>query len=285
MNKIEIYPKVIVYKNNLPRWKEYIGLLKKSESESAKYYFKEWQDWYGFGTMMNLPMNRQGQDYVVDSNDEYALLQRDFLNDVTKAYYECTEDYINTYNVQLPNWVNNGLSICKYFESPKQNEMAMHYHTDYRGFDADSPGKKYAITCTIYINDDYDGGGLSFLKDDTGEVIDYKPEAGDIVVFPSGDPLTGSSHYFHGVDRVDNGEKYFIRCFWSYDFPGTEEWNYNLEKYGKEAWEKIDSERMKAEIHSGKWHKYLVKPGQDDPKLERSTPFFMKDENAYRKIR
>ena len=42
---------------------------------------------------------------------------------------------------------------------------------------------------------------------------------------------------------------------------------------------------MKAEIHSGKWHKYLVKPGQDDPKLERSTPFFMKDENAYRKIR
>ncbi len=284
MKKIEIYPKVIVYKNMLPRWKEYVELLKESEKRSPEHLFKEWQDWYGFGGMMNLSMNRPETEYAIDSNDRYALLQKDFLTDVTNAYYQCTEDYVMTNEISLPNWVNNGISICKYWETQKDNTMAMHYHTDYRGFDYESPGKKYAITCTIYINDDYDGGGLSFLREDTGDVIDYKPEAGDIVVFPSGDPVTGGSHYFHGVDRVDNGEKYFIRCFWSYDFPGTEEWHANKTKHG-EDWDKIDSERMKKEIHSGKWHKYLVKPGQEDPKLEKSSPFFMKDEDAYKKIR
>jgi hypothetical protein len=285
MNKLEIYPRVIVYKGMLPKWKEYTELLKKSENSEPKYLFNEWQDWYGFGTMMNLPMNNPETPYAIDSEDGYALLQKDFLETITNAYYACTSDYIKSNNIKLPNWVNNGISICKYWVSPPSNTMAMHYHTDYRGFDWQSPGKKYAITCTIYINDDYDGGGLSFLKEDTGEVIDYKPEAGDIVVFPSGDPITGGSHYFHGVDRVDNGEKYFIRCFWSYDFPGTEEWHSNIAKYGEEEWSRIDNERMKNEIYSGIWHKYVVRPGEEDPKLDKSTPFFMKDENAYKKIR
>ena len=284
MNKIEIYPKVIVYKNMLPRWKEYTELLKQSEDKSREGLFAEWQDWYGFGKMMNLSMNEPETEYQVEESTEYTLLQKDFLTDVTKAYYACTEDYVKTNNISLPNWVNNGISICKYWETHKTNKMAMHYHTDYRGFDSESPGKKFAITCTIYINDNYDGGGLSFLKEDSGEVIDYKPEAGDIVVFPSGDPVTGDSNYFHGVDRVDNGEKYFIRCFWSYDFEGTPEWHENKAKHG-EDWDKIDSERMKKEMQSGKWHKYLVKYGEEDPKLDNSTPFFMRDENAYRKIR
>lgn len=271
MNKIEIYPRVVVYKNTLPRWKEYINLLKQSETEQPKYFFAEWQDWYGFGTMMNIPMS---DEYPIDTDDSYALLQKDFLEQVTKTYHECTEDYKKTYGIDLPNWVNNGLSICKYNETEDHKTMAMHYHTDYRGFDADSPGKKFAVTCTIYINDDYEGGGLSFLQDETGDVIDYKPEAGDVVVFPSGDPITGASHYFHGVDKISNGEKYFIRCFWSYDFPGTEEWHKNNELYGEEEWSRMETERMKEEIKSGKWHKYVVNPGEQDPGFEKSTPFF-----------
>jgi hypothetical protein len=285
VNKIEIYPRVVVYKNTLPRWKEYIELLKRSESEPPRYYFQDWEDWYGFGRMMNLSMKHPGVPYEVNSDDEYALLQKDFLQDVTNAYYAASADYVQTYGISLPNWVNNGISICKYWESPKQNTMAMHYHTDYVGANASAPGKKFAITCTIYINDDYDGGGLSFLREDTGDVIDYKPEAGDIVVFPSGDPVTGASHYFHGVDRVDNGEKYFIRCFWSYEFEGTKEWHEGVEKYGQDVWEEMQLENMKQEIKSGKWHRYLVMPGEEDPKIEKSTPFFLRSNDAYKKIR
>lgn len=76
MNKIEIYPRVVVYKNNLPKWKEYISLLKKSETEPPRYYFKDWEDWYGFGRMMNISMNKRNEEYIIDSSDEYAALQK-----------------------------------------------------------------------------------------------------------------------------------------------------------------------------------------------------------------
>lgn len=285
MNKIEIYPRVVVYKNMLPRWKEYIALLKRSEVEPPRYLFKDWEDWYGFGNMMNLPMNDPGHPYITNSADEYAKLQSDFLQDITNVYYQVTSDYVSEYEISLPSWVNNGISICKYNESPKENIFAMHYHTDYVGANASAPGKKFAITCTIYINDDYDGGGLSFLREDTGHVIDYKPEAGDVVVFPSGDPITGASHYFHAVKKIENGEKYFIRCFWSYDFEGTQEWHDGVKKYGKDVWENMQTEVMKEEIRSGRWHRYVVMPGEEDPKVARSTPFFLKDKDDYKKIR
>jgi hypothetical protein len=277
VNKIEIYPRVIVYKNILPDWEKYLNLLKRSETENANYFFEEWGDWYGLGTMMNLPMKNRHMAYELTSEDEYELLQKQFLEALTEAYYKCTEDYVISNQISLPNWANNGISICKYFVSEDYKDMAMSYHTDYRGFDSESPGKKYAITCTIYLNDDYEGGGLSFLQEETGDVIDYKPEAGDIVVFPSGNPITGTSNYFHGVDKVGEKEKYFIRCFWSYDFPGTPEWHNNSEKYGKEEWEAMETDRMKKEIKSGMWHKYIVNPGEKDPEHTQQTPFFRKN--------
>ena len=99
MNKLEIYPKVIVYKNMLPRWKEYTDLLKQSEDKSPEGLFTEWQDWYGFGKMMNLSMNRAETEYSVEISNEYTKLQKDFLTDVTKAYYEFTEDYVKTNDI------------------------------------------------------------------------------------------------------------------------------------------------------------------------------------------
>jgi hypothetical protein len=277
MNKIEIYPRVIVYKNALPEWEKYLNLLKQSENEDPKYFFEKWDDWYGLGTMMNLPMRNRYVSYDLTSEDSYELLQKEFLENLTEAYYKCTEDYVVSHQISLPNWVNNGISICKYFVTPPHTDMAMSYHTDYRGFDSESPGKKFAITCTIYLNDDYEGGGLSFLQEETGDVIDYKPEAGDIVVFPSGDPVTGTSHFFHGVDKVGNSEKYFIRCFWSYEHPGTKEWHDNFNKYGEKEWAAMDTARMKKEIKSGMWHKYVVNPGEKDPGYTEQTPFFRKN--------
>jgi hypothetical protein len=53
------------------------------------------------------------------------------------------------------------------------------------------PGYKHWLTCNIYINDNYEGGGLSF-KVFTNETeydhFSYKPSAGDALVFPSHDP-------------------------------------------------------------------------------------------------
>jgi hypothetical protein len=101
-------------------------------------------------------------------------------------------------------------------------------------------------------------------------VIDYKPVAGDLVVFPSGEP------YFHGVKSISNGNKYLIRTFWQWEYPGSEEWLANQEKYGQEEWAKLWKEKFVAEYKSGKYHKYLVFQGEEHVEQEGATPFFVK---------
>lgn len=282
MEKITLYPRINVYQNAIPNHKEFVDLLKRSEIEKPAHLFTGWEDWYGFGIMMNLGMTNS-HDYSNDWNgnpldltNEYAQKQSNFLKTLDEVFYTVTKDYIDEYDIKLPNWHPSGFSICKYKETEQENHLAMHYHTDYVGANADAPGLKFAITCTMYLNDDYEGGGLSFLEEDNGDVIDYKPNAGDVVVFPSGDPITGASHYFHGVDKISNGDKYLIRTFWQYEYDGSQEWWKGVEEHGKDKWEKLSHEKMKEEIKSGKWHRYIIYPDSTDPKIERSTPFFVK---------
>lgn len=282
MKKEIIYPRVVVYKDLISNSKELVDLLKKSEDSEDSIIFKKWEDWYGFGDFMNIAMPEslsEMDDYYIEAGQDskYQKDQVDFVKTISDIFYKTTKDYIDEYKIELPNWVHGGISICKYNISPPENQYAMHYHTDYRGADADAPGNKFAITCTIYLNDDYEGGGLKFLREDNGDVIDYKPEAGDVVVFPSGDPLTGASHYFHGVDKISKNNKYFIRCFWMYNYEGSEEWHANEQKYGKEKWKEIYDKQVKESFESGKWHRYVVEPGQVDPKFDKSTPFFKKN--------
>lgn len=281
MEKIVLYPRVNVYQNAIPLHKSHINLLKKSESQKSQHLFIDWEDWYGFGDMMNLDMDPSGQ-YIskngkqIDLNDEYAKEQIAFLKDLHRVFQEVTMDYIREYAILLPNWHFSGFSVCKYNETAEENKLAMHYHTDYVGATADDPGKKFAITCTMYLNDDYEGGGLSFLEEESGDVIDYKPKAGDVVVFPSGDPITGASRYFHGVDRISNGDKYLVRTFWMYDYPGSEYWHEGNAKHGEEKWKEIRKSEMKESFNSGQWHRYVVFSNEDDKKIQGSTPFFFK---------
>jgi len=282
VNKIVLYPRVTVYQNAIPKHSEYTDLLKRSESKDPEHLFTGWEDWYGFGLMMNLGMTKDHEydsDWEgnkLDLTDKYAVEQMNFLKDLDEVFHKVTKDYIEEYNIDLPNWHPSGFSICKYKETDPSNHLAMHYHTDYVGANSEAPGLKFAITCTMYLNDDYEGGGLSFLEEESGDVIDYKPKAGDVVVFPSGDPITGASHYFHGVDKVSNGEKYLVRTFWQYEYEGSKDWWDGIEKYGKDEWEKINKERFKKELASGRWHRYVVYPGESDAKIEKSTPFFVK---------
>jgi hypothetical protein len=88
----------------------------------------------------------------------------------------------------------------------------------------------------MYLNDDYEGGDIEYriidkhynhlriegetmIDTDTGEVVpgfNYKPRAGDIIIFPSKLP------YYHGVKKVTKGQKLFLRTFWMYN-PETPE--------------------------------------------------------------
>jgi hypothetical protein len=128
-------------------------------------------------------------------------------------------------------------------EGGVSDEMSMHYHTDYQQEKADARGYKFRVTCTMYLNDDYDGGELAFAiledRDKPEEAVkfDYKPTAGDILVFPSIAP------FYHGVKRLRKGDRYFIRNFWLEHFPGTPEWLAGEAEHGEEAWAEMEKER------------------------------------------
>jgi hypothetical protein len=114
--------------------------------------------------------------------------------------------------------------------------MTMLYHTDHITSQKDMPGDKFSITCTMYINDDYEGGDIEFYVD--GNLINHKPQAGDILVFPSTEP------YFHGVKTINTNEKFFVRNFIMTPHNGTEEWLANQRKFGAYRWAKMEQERI-----------------------------------------
>jgi hypothetical protein len=62
---------------------------------------------------------------------------------------------------------------------------------------------KEPIQAIIYPNDQYTGGEISFHRDKERElVVIYKPEAGDVVLFPS--------HVHHCGHESTNGHKYIL---------------------------------------------------------------------------
>lgn len=108
-------------------------------------------------------------------------------------------------------------------------ELTLPFHTDFYQKDEFEPGPKAEYTVTIYLNDDYEGGEIDYRifngKETEVRLVDgdlvamdpaygdipkiaYRPQAGDIIIFPSRPP------FYHGVRRVQTGTKRFARMFW-----------------------------------------------------------------------
>jgi hypothetical protein len=277
MKKIKLFDKVNVYQNALGNTEKYVELLKDSEFNlGGKYYFSEWKDWYSIGTMMNIPMPHKNFSVVEEYPDiPHAIKQKEFIDHISNCFYTFTEDYIKEYNITLPKWAHSGISICRYDETKNTDYFALEYHTDTHEFDKESPGLKFAITCTMYLNNDYEGGEISFLNESESEVVTWKPKAGDIIIFPSGLP------YFHGVHPIFKGKRYIIRLWWFLDHEGSSEWHVNKEKYGEQEWKEMESKRIKEEYDSGRHHRYVVFPGDTLPPTgHKALPFYMKNKRT-----
>ena len=256
----EIYPKVMVYPNALKDHKE---LLQRITSENTD--IEPWTNWYTMGRQAAVPQAVNWSNPSFPTADEWAIKTADVQNKtavgIANAFYDSTSDYINRFDIQIENWVHGSPQICTHFAGANplgnidEKTLAMQYHTDLILSDKESPGFKHWITCNIYINDDYVKGGLFFkvFKNETDyDYLYYKPSAGDALVFPSHDP------YYHGVERTLESEKFFVRCFWGYNYAGSAEWHKNKELYGEQQWLKMDSQRVNTENRESKWMKGFV---------------------------
>lgn len=254
MNNIKyekIDEKIYVYKNLLKNPSELVNILKDSENNPEKsFLFRDWAKWSVFGTYVYEVFDNKPEKLTKDQEERFELELSYHLN-VMDSFFKTTEHFLNNFNIDVnKEWKIAGPSYSKYLSDNETDglghkELSMLYHTDYQWMDPDSPKDEFMLTCTMYLNDDYDRGGLKFAVKD--KRINYKPKAGDIVIFPSGHPelLSEDGIYYHAVDKVKNNDKYLIRMFYTKNNPGTETWLANQKKYGKDLWEKMEKERIK----------------------------------------
>lgn len=236
----EIYPNVLVYKNMLADPKKSYEIMVRSEADtSGQYYLNKWTPWATFGTYSQA---KWGDELNESPKDDVFNEEKAFVEEINLAYNKAISHYKKHTGVDFPEDAYfSGHSYCKYFDQIDEliNNMTMQYHVDYIISQRDMPGPKFHTTCTFYINDNYGGGDLEFFID--GEIINYKPEAGDIVVFPSTDP------YYHGVKKIFDGNKFFVRNFVMTNYEGSAEWLENQRSMGAYRWAKKEFERIEKE--------------------------------------
>lgn len=261
-NKLVIFPKVVVYKSLLNDPDVILNTVKRTESYSEKtYLFSPWNEWHGnwYGSATQIDGSR---DAKIEGGDEDAVAQRHFFKNVFEAFDIASKDFLSDYvntdgwpkyikSWDLSNdniWKEAGISLLKYSrptENQTHSDLAMNYHTDANSDDELSPGHKLAITVTQYLNDDYEGGEISFYDDSTGKVYNYKPKAGDVTVFPSSAP------YYHGVMPFSGNSRYLLRMFVIYNSQGEPEWFSNKDLHGEDVWLKMEKDRLIAGHQEG----------------------------------
>jgi len=243
--------------------KKYIEHLEEMDKNLDSYpYIEKWRDW----TASNDQSNIYGQQKYIDSrslsNDQNLNKKMLYLiNAIKEPLHMCSNRYADA--KQLGNITEiNYFAINKYFSG-----QAMGPHLDSYG-----DSNKITFSTLIYLNDNYEGGEISFLDEKQSKVINYKPEKGDIIVFPSGAP------YYHGVFPVKTNERYVLRMFRFWNYEGSQKWHENKEKYGADDWNKIESERIKKAYDSGDYHRTVVFPGQKiDTNLFHTKLFYAKE--------
>ena len=236
LNYTELYPKILVYTDLLPDADRLYKTVKNSEENSdGKYYLRKWERWSVFGTYTQEKHKEdEAREFGPVYDEEKYLADR-----VSEAYSLAIDDYVERHNIVIPEGGKLMTSSFSKYDSDLdvlKNNMTMPYHTDYIISERAMPGNKFFLTCTTYINDDYDGGDICFYV--SGNFINYKPKAGDILVFPSTLP------YYHGVKTIKNGNKFFIRNFITYPFGGTKEWLSKQRELGAPRWADIERERL-----------------------------------------
>jgi hypothetical protein len=241
----EMAPLIRVYKKLLPNHEEMkTSLDSMVDVNGGDYLYDKWTDWFIFGKYTQLKAG------VFDSTikfDSHMAKQLRLHRDLQESTRMAISHYVASHNVPLPkkSFITD-VSLAYYHPgvdvTTDNSQLAMAPHTDYVNYEEGWPGEKFLITATTYVNDDYQGGEIYYIFDD--KKLTYKPNAGEIIVFPSGNPLWPSDFpYFHGVNTPVNGRKYLLRCYLKYVTDASQEWIDGVNKYGEEEWKKMCKEK------------------------------------------
>jgi hypothetical protein len=243
-------PRIVVFHDVISDCKGYLDFYETS---------MPWDGWFRFGSqvkveaIMHSPLEKYTSEFPTVEEWHSSMVDVRLPGDIYEPHnqelamsmYSASKFYVEYTDHTQPSWIMRPWTLAKYtpdVDMIENDELTMHYHTDYVLKDRESPGQKFAVTAVFYPNDDYVDGEISFrLIGEEGVLkqIDYKPKAGDLVIFPSGHP------YYHGVKRVYGAPKYIARMYWQYDYKGSDDWHELNAKYGPEKFAELEDQRIK----------------------------------------
>jgi hypothetical protein len=186
MNKTVYSEKIFYYQNVLDNPQEIIDLLELTDDRlSDNSLISCWHDWTS--------SNADHQfGYRKTTNPETNSVDEDvnkIYNSLKIALDQVGEDY--AMSLSIPKGTQAPISISKYLPN------------EYMGPHADEGDPRAHFSAVLYLNHNFEGGGLGFPNQD----IFIRPTAGSIIVFPSVQP------YVHDPKPASE-IKYISPAFW-----------------------------------------------------------------------
>lgn len=310
MNKITLMPQVVVYQDVFTN--DELNLLLNQIHESQKdmpevdhlnpeesaYWDNHgpqpqprgdnsliytWTQWYTFGmkSAWGWPVDlvRDKKEHLIGSKILRKSIEKvhaDYLND-WRYNGRWTYD-IDHWDISAPEDEDANVMTLSHLEILQhrlnlESNYTIGVHTDWHDQRKEEPGPKQILTYTIYLNDDYEGGEVDFVDENTNELFVYKPKKGDITVFPAGRP------FWHGARAVKSKpDKIFIRGFAIHRFPGSKRWNIGIKSHGAKKWIDLENERIKNIVDAGEVGRQIVYKNEKINKGAKNPPLFIESE-------
>lgn len=219
----KLHEEIYLYEGVISDPKRLIELIEElDEDESVQSVIPEWGFWFSnsrdghsFGSKKDF--NPDGLDALEsDRKDDVEFVVREIQNGVRNV----AESYYRDRGIDGEPKISPFVGIMKYRPGC---EMGAH-------FDAQAGDRSLKYSIVMYLNEDYEGGEISFIvrpydlrnpknshlqpipdADDprNSELVDFtlKPKAGSALIFPSTHPFK------HQVHIVKSGDKYIFPGF------------------------------------------------------------------------
>ena len=226
MDKEILEENIYYYKNAISDPKKFIEIIESTENKDYGTSLTKWNEWttcsgemYLYGSQKTV----QPSDFEKNSNKDSNPVSY-IYNTITDLFYNVCKDYAVSKGDMEEPMILPAFDIKKYSAG---TFMGAH-------FDQQEGDTRLRYSLVFYLNDDYEGGELSFtiespdapilmgkpsedysLAKETDRVtIGIKPEAGSVIIFPSSPP------YHHTAHLVKSGYKYMIPMHWYNDLSG-----------------------------------------------------------------
>jgi hypothetical protein len=190
-----LHPDIWYWDNVVSYPDELVEFINDMDKNSLSYKaISKWEPWAAsnnpstiYGSTKNIYKNESKLGCGDEKINQSVLY---IYNSLEMAFEMCYERYMDAHKIDKSkyNLETSNIPVKKW-----QVGASMGPHAD--GYDGDA---SLAFSLVCYLNEDYEGGEISFPKHN----ITIKPKKGSLIMFPSQNP------FIHEVKPIINGDRY-----------------------------------------------------------------------------